>query len=130
MLRLQIWMTNLKSKPIRIQEKITFKISIFVSSFALSLSNLSIWINLSVYRFTISWKISYLSKWETEPEWIRWSHRRLSLMRPMIIDGIAHAHAMNCIYTPETELGGNWDKNYCLDLSAEIKAADLGKVRK
>lgn len=40
----------------------TFRISILVNSFALSLSNLSIWINLSVYRLTMSWNISYLQK--------------------------------------------------------------------
>lgn len=48
----------------------TLRIFIFGISFALSLRSLSIWMNLSVYRFTMSWKISYLyrnkKKHETE----------------------------------------------------------------
>lgn len=57
-----LWVWNARFKQIRNQES-TFKISMFVISFALSLSNLSICTNLSVYRLTMSWNISYLPAW-------------------------------------------------------------------
>lgn len=57
----KVWVTIQQCKNTTKNQALhTFNISIFVRSVALSLSDLSMWMNLSVYRFTISWNISYL----------------------------------------------------------------------